>query len=64
MAGRYEVLDAASGRLVREIDCGEPIFSTPVVSGRRVYSPRWGPRCMRWIATGEPRGPGTSSAKS
>lgn len=28
MAGRYEVLDAASGRLVREIDCGEPPFTT------------------------------------
>ena len=29
MAGRYYVLDAASGKVVRKIDCGEPIFSTP-----------------------------------
>ena len=37
MAGDYYVLDAASGRVVRQIDCGEPIFSTPVVGGGRVY---------------------------
>ena len=36
-AGWYYVLDAASGQLVREIDCGEPIFAAPVASGGRVY---------------------------
>lgn len=37
MAGTYYVLDAERGKLVREIACGEPIFSTPVVAGGRVY---------------------------
>ena len=31
------MLEAASGKLAREIPCGEPIFSTPVVAGDRVY---------------------------
>lgn len=37
MAGFYYVLEAASGEVVREIPCGEPIFSAPVVSHGRVY---------------------------
>jgi len=37
MAGSYYVLAAASGKVVREIACGEPIFSAPVVAGDRVY---------------------------
>ncbi len=37
MAGWYHVLDAASGRAIREIPCGEAIFSTPVVHRGRVY---------------------------
>ncbi|MHC4633231.1 MAG: outer membrane protein assembly factor BamB family protein, partial [Planctomycetota bacterium] len=37
MAGSYYVLDAASGAVVKEIGCGEPIFSTPVVANDRVY---------------------------
>ena len=37
MAGWYYVLDAASGKVVKEIACGEPVFSTPVASGDRVY---------------------------
>lgn len=36
-AGIYYVLDRDSGKLIREIDCGDAIFSTPVVSGERVY---------------------------
>jgi outer membrane protein assembly factor BamB len=44
MAGRYHVLDAASGKLVRRIDCGEPIFSTPVVHAGRVYFATLGSR--------------------
>lgn len=35
--GRYYVLDRANGRVVREIDCGDPIFSTPVSGNDRVY---------------------------
>ncbi|MHC4603134.1 MAG: outer membrane protein assembly factor BamB family protein, partial [Planctomycetota bacterium] len=37
MAGFYYVLDAANGTVVKEIACGEPIFSTPVVAETRVY---------------------------
>ncbi len=37
MAGSYCVLDRTDGRLVAEIVCGEPIFSTPVVVGDRAY---------------------------
>ena len=44
MAGSYCVLDAASGAVVREIRCGEPIFSTPVVAGDRVYFATLGSR--------------------
>ena len=36
-AGIYYVLDRDSGAAVAEIDCGEPIFSTPVVAKDRVY---------------------------
>jgi outer membrane protein assembly factor BamB len=36
-AGIYYVLDLASGAVVKEIDCGEPIFSTPVIGKDRVY---------------------------
>jgi outer membrane protein assembly factor BamB len=37
MAGSYYVLDAASGTVVKEIACGEPVFSTPVVANDRAY---------------------------
>ncbi len=37
MAGKYYVLDAAKGTVVKEIPCGEPILSAPVVVGERVY---------------------------
>jgi len=37
MAGRYYVLDSAKGTVVREIPCGEPILSAPVVVGERAY---------------------------
>ena len=44
MAGSYYVLDAANGRPVNAIDCGEPIFSTPVVGNDRVYFASLGSR--------------------
>jgi len=44
MAGTYYVLDAASGAVVKEIACGEPIFSTPVVGDNRVYFATLGSR--------------------
>lgn len=37
MAGSYYVLDTASGTVVQEISCGEPIFSSPVIANGRVY---------------------------
>jgi outer membrane protein assembly factor BamB len=37
MAGSYYVLDAATGTVVKEIACGEPILSCPVVVNGRVY---------------------------
>ena len=37
MTGSYYVLDKASGDVVKEIACGEPILSTPVVFNGRVY---------------------------
>ncbi len=37
MAGYYYVLDTATGALVKEIDCGDPIFSAPAAGRDRVY---------------------------
>jgi len=37
MAGSYYVLDKAGGDVVKQIACGEPIFSSPVVADGRVY---------------------------
>jgi len=37
MAGSYYVLDTSRGTVVKEIVCGEPIFSSPVVANDRVY---------------------------
>lgn len=36
-AGYYYVFDQATGKVVKEIDCGEPVFSAPVVGADRVY---------------------------
>lgn len=36
-AGYYYVLDRHSGELVRKLDCADAIFSSPAVSGERVY---------------------------
>ncbi len=38
MAGVYYVLDCDSGRVVREIECDEAIFSSPVVGKRSSYT--------------------------
>src|SRR5262249_23036643 len=37
MAGSYYVLDTADGKLVKEIRCGELIFSAPAVGNDRAY---------------------------
>ena len=44
MAGSYYVLDAASGQVIKEIVCGEPVFSAPVVAKDRVYFATLGSR--------------------
>ena len=44
MAGAYYVIDAAHGKVLKEILCGEPIFSTPVVGKDRVYFATLGSR--------------------
>ena len=44
MAGSYYVLDAASGAVVKRIECGDPIFSAPVVGDQRVYFATLGSR--------------------
>ncbi len=36
-AGYYYVLNCETGKLVKEIDCQEPIFSAPAVGKERVY---------------------------
>lgn len=42
--GSYFVLDARDGSIVRQIACGEPIFSAPAVAGDRVYFATLGSR--------------------
>lgn len=37
MAGFYYVLDRDTGKVIKEIDCRDPIFSAPVVGEDRVY---------------------------
>jgi len=43
-AGIYHVLRAADGKVVKEIPCGEPIFSAPVVGRDGVYFATLGSR--------------------
>ncbi len=44
MAGWYYVLNAANGEVVERIDCGEPVFASPVVGNGRVYFATLGSR--------------------
>jgi len=44
MTGSYIVLDVEKGTLVREIHCGDPIFSAPVAGRDRVYFATLGSR--------------------
>ncbi|MAI35385.1 MAG: hypothetical protein CMM07_27420 [Rhodopirellula sp.] len=44
MAGFYYVLDCSDGKLVRRVDCGEPIFAAPVAGNGRVYFATLGAR--------------------
>jgi len=53
MAGQYYALDAATGDVVKRIDCGEPVFSSPVIAGRRVYFATLGSRIHALEPNGE-----------
>ena len=44
MAGYYYVLDCENGKVVKRIDCKEPIFSAPAVGKGRVYFATLGAR--------------------
>ncbi|MEZ6131438.1 MAG: PQQ-binding-like beta-propeller repeat protein [Planctomycetaceae bacterium] len=37
MAGRYYVLNRATGEVIQEIDCREPVFAAPAAGSDRVY---------------------------
>lgn len=44
MAGSYYVLNAVDGKLIKEIPCGEPVFSSPAVGNDRAYFATLGAR--------------------
>jgi len=52
-AGYYYVLDRNSGAVVKEIDCKEPIFSSPAAGTDRVYFATLGARVYAVKADGE-----------
>lgn len=52
-AGYYYVLDRDTGKLVREIDCREPIFSSPAAGADRVYFATLGARVYALKPDGE-----------
>ncbi|MGE3777817.1 MAG: PQQ-binding-like beta-propeller repeat protein [Pirellulaceae bacterium] len=52
-AGYYYVLDRKQGRVVREIDCHEPIFSAVAVRGDRAYFATLGAQVYAVRADGE-----------
>lgn len=53
-SGFYYVLDRSNGSVVAEIDCGEPIFSTPVVAEDRVYVATLGAQVLAMTLEGKP----------
>jgi outer membrane protein assembly factor BamB len=53
-AGYYYVLDRESGKLVREIDAGEPIFAAPAAGTDRVYFATLGAKVFALKPDGEP----------
>jgi outer membrane protein assembly factor BamB len=52
-AGIYYVLDRNTGKVVAEIDCGEPVFSAPAVGADRVYFATLGARVHAVTFAGE-----------
>jgi outer membrane protein assembly factor BamB len=55
MAGTYYVLRAADGTVAAQVECGEPIFSAPVVGDRGVYVATLGSRVYALEADGAVR---------
>lgn len=53
-AGYYYVLDQATGKVVNEIDCKEPIFSAPAAGQDRVYFATLGARVYAVEPNGKP----------
>jgi outer membrane protein assembly factor BamB len=53
-AGYYYVLDQETGRVVRELDCREPIFSSPAAGNGRVYFATLGAQVYAVEADGTP----------
>src|SRR5262245_40661940 len=53
-AGYYYVLDQITGTVVREIDCKEPIFSSPAAGADRVYFATLGARVFAVEPDGAP----------
>ena len=53
MAGYYYVLDRETGEVVKELDCGEPVFSSPAVGDGRVYFATLGARVYAVEPNGE-----------
>ncbi|MCA9177811.1 MAG: PQQ-binding-like beta-propeller repeat protein [Planctomycetales bacterium] len=52
-AGYYYVLDKRDGSVVKRIDLAEPVFSSPAVSGERVYVATLGARVFALSAAGD-----------
>jgi outer membrane protein assembly factor BamB len=52
-AGIHYVLDRETGAVLKEIDCGEPIFSTPVVAKDRVYVATLGAQVLALTHAGD-----------
>ena len=53
-AGYYYVIERATGRIEREIDLGEPIFSAPAAGSSRVYVATLGAKVHAFEANGQP----------
>ena len=53
MAGYYYVLDCDRGDVIKEFDCGEPVFAAPVVGEDRVYFATLGAKVFAVQPNGE-----------
>lgn len=54
MAGIHYVLDRHTGKVLRELECREPIFSSPITNGKRVYVTTVGARVYALEEDGQP----------